>query len=54
MKKLNLGSFDHPLFFVLALSLVLMPLFALWGVLFRKLGLTGPASLVPAPGAPLQ
>lgn len=44
--RLSVEDFDHPIVFLLLLSLALIPIMALWGVVFKHFGLPGPASLI--------
>jgi len=50
MGKLKLGDFDHPVPFLIAVTMAVIAIVALLGILFNALGLPGPASLVGAGG----
>lgn len=54
MKKLrfpSLSTFDHPVVFIVAMALVLIPVMAGLGILFNRLGWAGPAALVRSAAA---
>lgn len=51
LKFPSLSTFDHPAVFILSMALVLIPVMAGLGILFNKLGWSGPAALVRSAAA---
>lgn len=46
MRKLTASDFDHPIVFVTAMILVIVPVLALLNMGAAKLGLPGPSALI--------
>lgn len=46
MRKLTVSDFDHPIVFVFAMVLVIVPILALMNLGAARLGLPGPSALI--------
>ena len=46
MPKITVATFDHPVVFVIALVLVIVPVLALLNIAASRFGLPGPTALI--------